>query len=290
MMRRVLIVGTGLIGASIGLALRAAGYDGEILGTGPTAETLKTAQEHGAIDAWHVGDAAISAAASCDVIVLAGPVLPILDWMQRLAPLLGEDQLITDVGSTKVQIAELAAKLYNQSGKARFLPGHPMAGKESGGAALAEATLFQNAMWLFTPAAGAELTALETEWREWVTKFGARMMDLDPARHDEICAWVSHLPQMLSTALAAMLEETFADDPVRREEIAAIGGRALRETTRLGASPYSMWRDIALSNTEQIAATLHALEQRLAHVRENLRTPELKEEFRLANEFRARRD
>jgi prephenate dehydrogenase len=165
-----------------------------------------------------------------------------------------------------------------------------MAGKESGGAALAEATLFQNAMWLFTPAAGAELTALETEWREWVTKFGARMMDLDPARHDEICAWVSHLPQMLSTALAAMLEETFADDPVRREEIAAIGGRALRETTRLGASPYSMWRDIALSNTEQIAATLHALEQRLAHVRENLRTPELKEEFRLANEFRARRD
>jgi prephenate dehydrogenase len=290
MMRRVLIVGTGLIGASIGLALRAAGYDGEILGTGPTAETLKTAQEHGAIDAWHVGDAAISAAASCDVIVLAGPVLPILDWMQRLAPLLGEDQLITDVGSTKVKIAELAAKLYNQSGKARFLPGHPMAGKESGGAALAEATLFQNAMWLFTPAAGAELTALETEWREWVTKFGARMMDLDPARHDEICAWVSHLPQMLSTALAAMLEETFADDPVRREEIAAIGGRALRETTRLGASPYSMWRDIALSNTEQIAATLHALEQRLAHVRENLRTPELKEEFRLANEFRARSD
>jgi prephenate dehydrogenase len=290
MMRRVLIVGTGLIGASIGLALRAAGYDGEILGTGPTAETLKTAQEHGAIDAWHVGDAAISAAASCDVIVLAGPVLPILDWMQRLAPLLGEDQLITDVGSTKVQIAELAAKLYNQSGKARFLPGHPMAGKESGGAALAEATLFQNAMWLFTPAAGAEQTVLETEWREWVTRFGARSMDLDPARHDEICAWVSHLPQMLSTALAAMLEETFADDPVRRDEIAAIGGRALRETTRLGASPYSMWRDIALSNTEQIAATLHALEQRLAHVRENLRTPELKEEFRLANEFRARSD
>ena len=95
---------------------------------------------------------------------------------------------------------------------------------------------------------------------------------------------------MLSTALAALLEETFGGDPVRREEIAAIGGRALRETTRLGASPYSMWRDIALSNTEPIAAALAALEQQLAHVRENLRTPELKEEFRLANEFRARRD
>jgi prephenate dehydrogenase len=285
-MKKILIVGTGLIGGSIGLALRAAGFDGEIIGTGPREETLTIAQERGAIDSWHASSVADAVAATCDVIVPAGPVLTILDWMQRLAPVLGEHQLVTDVGSTKVQITELAAKLYNQPGKARFLPGHPMAGKESGGAALAEATLFQNAMWLFTPAAGAKPSALETEWRAWVAKFGARTMDLDPARHDEICAWVSHLPQMLSTALAALLEETFGDAP----EIAAIGGRALRETTRLGASPYSMWRDIALSNTEPIAATLHALEQRLAHVRENLRTPELREEFRLANEFRARRE
>jgi prephenate dehydrogenase len=289
-MRRIFIVGTGLIGASIGLALRAAGFDGEIVGTGPTLATLTTARDMGAIDSFVEREAAESATANCDVIVLCGPVLSILDWMQRLAPLLGEGQLVTDVGSTKVQIAELAADLgYNQPGKARFLPGHPMAGKESGGAALAEATLFENAMWLFTPA-GAAASALEVEWRAWVAKFGARTMDLDAARHDEICAWVSHLPQMLSTALAALLEETFSGDPVRREEIAAIGGRALRETTRLGASPYSMWRDIALSNSEPIAATLHALEQRLAHLRENLRTPELKEEFRLANEFRSRRD
>src|ERR1019366_5705097 len=102
----------------------------------------------------------------------------------------------------------------------------------------AEATLFQNAMWLFTPAPEAQPSALETEWRDWVAKFGARIMDLDPVRHDEICAWVSHLPQMLSTALAALLEDTFANDSTRSEEIAAIGGRALRETTRLGASPY----------------------------------------------------
>jgi prephenate dehydrogenase len=290
MTRRILIVGTGLIGGSIGLALRAAGFSGEIVGTGPTAKTLETAQNLGAIDRWHARDAAGAAAADADLIVLAGPVLSILDWMQRLAPALGEHQLVTDVGSTKVQIAGLAAQLYNRPGKARFLPGHPMAGKESGGAALAEAALFQNAMWLFTPAPAMPPSELETEWRGWVASFGARTMDLDPARHDEICAWVSHLPQMLSTALAALLEETFSRDPVRRDEIAAIGGRALRETTRLGASPYSMWRDIALSNTEPIAATLEALEQRLAHLRENLRAPELKEQFRLANEFRSRRE
>jgi prephenate dehydrogenase len=290
MARRVLIVGTGLIGASAGLALRAQGFDGEIIGTGPTEQTLTIAREMGAIDSWVARDAVDAVAATCDVILLAGPVLSILDWMQRLAPVLGEHQLVTDVGSTKAQIAELAAKLYNQPGNARFLPGHPMAGKEQGGAALAESTLFQDAMWLFTPAVGAQASALETEWRRWVAKFGARTMDLDPSRHDEICAWVSHLPRMLSTALAALLEETFAGDSVRRDEISAIGGRALRETTRLGASPYNMWRDIALSNTEPIAQTLHALEQRLAHVRENLRTPELKEEFRLANEFRKRRE
>jgi prephenate dehydrogenase len=290
MMRRVLIVGTGLIGGSIGLALRAAGFEGEIIGTGPTVETLKIAQQRSAIDRWRDRAGAESIAATCDVIVLAGPVLSILDWMEKLSRICGERTLITDVGSTKLQISEMATKLYNQPGKARFLPGHPMAGKESGGAALAEAALFERAMWLFTPTPGVAPTALEIEWRDWVAKFGARMMDLDPGRHDEICAWVSHLPQMLSTALAALLEETFGSDPRSREEIAAIGGRALRETTRLGASPYSMWRDIALSNTEPIAATLHALEQRLAHVRENLRTPELKEEFRLANEFRARRD
>jgi len=291
MSRRILIVGTGLIGASAGLALRANGFDGEIIGTGPTEKTLVTAQEMGAIDAWVAREDADAVAAKSDVILLAGPVMSILDWMQRLSPVVGERQLVTDVGSTKVTIAELAAKLgYNEAGKARFLPGHPMAGKESGGAALAEAGLFENAMWLFTPVAGACVSELEAEWRGWVAKFGARTMDLDAARHDEMCAWVSHLPQMLSTALAALLEETFGRDATGREEVAAIGGRALRETTRLGASPYSMWRDIALTNTGPIAQTLHALEQRLAHLRENLRTPELKEEFLRANEFRKRRD
>ena len=290
MMRRILIVGTGLIGASVGLALRENGYDGDIIGTGPTAETLKIAQTMGAIDSWVRNNDADLIAPTVDVILLAGPVMSILDWIQRLAPLLNERHLITDVGSTKVQITALAEKLYNRPGRPSFLPGHPMAGKESGGAALAEAKLFQNAMWLFTPLERSNAPGLETEWRNWVRRFGARTMDIAPARHDEICAWVSHLPQMVATALSALLEDTFATDATGRDEIAAIGGRALREMTRLGASPYSMWRDIAMSNNLAIAETLHALEQRLAHIRENLKTPELREEFRLANDFRLKRD
>jgi len=254
---------------------------------------LETAVQRGAIDRAVAGREAVLET-DADVIVLATPVLPILDWMQRLAAGLDESQFVTDVGSTKREIAEMAERLFNQPGRARFLPGHPMAGKESGGAALAEATLFEGATWLFTPCASpfpshAEAMELEVEWRAMVSGFGAHVRDLDPERHDEVCAWVSHLPQMLSTALAALLEDKYSGDAEGMAAVQAIGGRALREMTRLGASPYSMWRDVAMTNTEAIAATLAALEQRLAHVRENLRTPELREEFATANKFRAKR-
>lgn len=284
-MERVLIVGTGLIGASVGLALRSAGFVGRIDGWDLSSLELATALQMGAIDGRAANrEIALELAKVADVIVLAVPVLAIKDWMQMLAPVVGAGQLVTDVGSTKLEITELAAKLFGGDGKASFLPGHPMAGKESGGALLAEAGLFDGAIWLFTPTSAKPATA-EKEWRGWVGCFGTRTLDMDATRHDELCAWVSHLPQMLSTALAALLEDTFGDAP----EIGAIGARALRETTRLGASPYSMWRDVAMTNTGPIADTLLALEQRLTHLRENLRTPELRDEFALANRFRRRR-
>jgi prephenate dehydrogenase len=284
-MERVFIIGTGLIGASTGLALRAAGFAGRIDGWDTSSLEMAAAVQMGAIDGRASNrDDALELTRLADVIVLAVPVLAIKDWMQQLAPVLRAGQLVTDVGSTKVEIVELAERLFVETERASFLPGHPMAGKESGGALLAEAGLFDGAMWLFTPTT-TEMTSMEKEWRGWVGCFGSRTLDMDAARHDELCAWVSHLPQMLSTALAALLEDRFGDAP----EIAAIGGRALRETTRLGASPYSMWRDVALTNTGPVADTLLALEQRLQHVRENLRTPELRDEFALANRFRRRR-
>jgi prephenate dehydrogenase len=285
MMERVFIIGTGLIGASTGLALRAAGFAGRIDGWDTSSLEMAAAVQMGAIDGRAASpENALELARLADVIVLAVPVLAIKDWMQQLSPVVRAGQLVTDVGSTKVEIVELAGRLFAEKEKARFLPGHPMAGKESGGALLAESGLFDGAIWLFTPTT-PEMTAMEKEWRGWVGCFGSRTLDMEPARHDELCAWVSHLPQMLSTALSALLEERFGNAP----EIAAIGGRALKETTRLGASPYSMWRDVALTNTGPVADTLLALEQRLQHVRENLRTPELRDEFALANRFRQRR-
>lgn len=283
---RVAIVGTGLIGTSVGLALKETAKQLKVVGWDRNEAELAKALDMGAIDEALTQEDAYDPDVA-DAFVLAVPVLPILRWMEVLGASLRPSQLVTDAGSTKAEICSLAAKLYNKPGKARFLPGHPMAGKESGGAALAEATLFHGATWLFTPI--AEPTPIEAEWRALVAAFGANVRDIDPAQHDEVCAWVSHLPQMLSTALAALLVDTFAGDPDGMAAVQAIGGRGLRETTRLGSSPYSMWRDIALTNTENIAATLLALEQRLQHMRENLRTPELREEFRVANGFRAKR-
>ncbi len=296
-MERVTIIGTGLIGGSVGLALRSAGFTGRITGWDQSPGELAVALERGAIT--DISDDPYDACVGSDVIVLAVPVLGILDWMHRVRPLIGPGTLLTDVGSTKAAIIEVAERLYSTNGTgttdagekprqhAEFLGGHPMAGKESGGAALADGSLFRDAMWIFTPLPSqlGHQTPMAAEWREWVSKFGCRVMDLEAKRHDELCAWVSHLPQMVSTALSALLEDEFGD----AEDMRAIGGRALREMTRLGASPYSMWRDVALSNTQPLADTLHALEQRLAHLRENLKTPELREEFIKANCFRSSR-
>jgi prephenate dehydrogenase len=275
--QRIMIVGTGLIGASTGLALRAAQFPGEIIGWDRNPSHLQIALDRGAIDVAAADP--ISAAVSSDLVLLSGPVFTILDWIERLAPLLQPHQLVTDVGSVKVAIAERALPLFGATGQPGFLPGHPMAGKEVSGAAHADAELFSHAVWLFTEFPSHPLTA---EWRSWVERFGCRTMDIQARRHDEICAWVSHLPQYLSTALSAMLEDRFGDAP----DLRAIGGRALREMTRLGASPYSMWRDVAHTNTAAVAEALLALEQRLAHLRENLKTPELRDEFELANRFR----
>jgi prephenate dehydrogenase len=274
---RITIIGTGLIGASAGMALRAARFPGEIIGWDRHPAEGQLALQRGAVDV--IADEPITAALSSDLILLSGPVFAILDWMERLAPHLKPHQLVTDVGSVKADISARAQPLFGGASQAGFLPGHPMAGKEVSGAANADAQLFIKAVWLFTEFAQHPLSA---EWRSWVERFGCRTMDIQALRHDEICAWVSHLPQFLSTALSAMLEDRFGDAP----DLRAIGGRALREMTRLGASPYSMWRDIAHANDAEIAEALISLEQRLAYVRENLKTPELREEFERANRFR----
>jgi prephenate dehydrogenase len=277
--RQITIVGTGLIGGSVGLALRALGFTGEIIGCDKPA-VLDGALQRGAID--RAEPDLQRAIAGSDTILLATPVGCILSQFETIAPIVPPDTLITDAGSTKQQFVERARMIYGAAAHARVLPGHPMAGKEHGGIANADPELFRNAAWLITPIdPDASYTARQQEWLDLLAGIGARIIAIDAERHDKLCAWVSHLPQMISTAFATVLRDEFGDD----EAVVQIGGRALREMTRIAHSPYSMWRDIALTNTVNIEDAILRFEQQLTHLRENLRGPALRELFESANEF-----
>ncbi len=279
--RQITIIGTGLIGGSFGLALKKYGFTGKVVGS-DKAKVLDQALKIGAIDA-AVEDPVASVQGS-DLILLAGPVGAIIDLIERVGPIASPDSLITDVGSTKSEVMDRARSVFGADASKRFLPGHPMAGKEHSGIQNADPDLFQNAVWLFTPYEGKPIPGGKpAEFQELIQTIGARPLSIDSAKHDRICAWVSHLPQMLATALAATLMDELGTDP----DLQAIGGRALREMTRIAQSPYVMWRDIALTNTQNIEDTLLRLEQKLAHIRENLRTRELEAEFEQAQTFRA---
>jgi prephenate dehydrogenase len=278
--KQVTIIGTGLIGGSLGLALKKRRLAGRVVGC-DRASALERAQDRGAIDSGTINPA--DAVRGSDLVVLATPVLAILDHVERLGPSLSARTLVTDVGSTKAEVVKRAAKAFGKSATQRFLAGHPMAGKEQAGVDFADADLFEGAAWLFTPLPRQNVHAgPSAEFLQCVEKLGAKVALLDPSDHDRFCAWISHLPQMISTALAATLVDEFGEDA----PLLDIGGRTLRELTRISGSPYSMWRDIAITNRDNLSRALLMLEQRLAHIRENLTTKQLAEEFERAHRLR----
>jgi len=278
--RQITIIGTGLIGGSLGLALKKKKFAGRIIGCDREA-TIEKARMCGAIDAGtpNPGDSIHGS----QVVVLATPVLAIVDLIERIGPTLPTKTLLTDVGSTKSAIVGQAAKVFGKNVGKRFLPGHPMAGKELSGVDYADPDLFHNAAWFLTPLPGQNLNeGLFAEFAGWIDQIGARIAILPADEHDRLCAWISHLPQMLSTALAAALVEEFG----AQAPLLPAGGRALQEMTRISASPYSMWRDVAISNKKNLEDALLKVEQRLAHIRENLATRQLADEFEQAHQLR----
>jgi prephenate dehydrogenase len=272
-LRQITIIGTGLIGGSFGLAMRKRHFAGRIVGC-DRESALERAKMRGAIDRGcsDPGDAVRGS----QLVLLATPVLAIVDLIRRLGPALPASTLLTDVGSTKAAVAEQAIDVFGETAGKRFLAGHPMAGKENCGVDYADADLFHNAVWFLTPLPKQNLhEGMFSEFLGWIDQIGARVAMLPPEDHDRLCAWISHLPQMISTALAAALVEEFGDEA----PLLPAGGRALREMTRISASPYSMWRDIAITNKNNLGDALFKVEQRLAHIRENLTTRQLAEEF-----------
>jgi len=262
-LERVAIVGVGLIGGSFALALRKAGFAGEIRGVG-SAATLAAAEARGAIDR---GATLEEAAGWADLLYLAQPVGRIISTLRLLEPWVRQEALVTDAGSTKRVIADTA---YEHLTRCLFLGGHPMAGKESRGAENADAELFRGRPYVLTPEDSVDLERPAVrEFRGWLERIGAREVGMSAEEHDRVVALSSHLPQLASTALAATLAG---------EELLA--GPGLIDATRLALSSYEVWRDILATNADAITVALNAYIQRLENLRENLRTREAQEEFR----------
>ncbi len=272
-METVAIVGTGLIGASFGLALKASGFRGRILGVS-SRSAVAAAIARGAVDA----EVSLEeAAAQADLVYLAQPICRIVDTIGKIAPLVRDGALVTDAGSTKARIVEAGRAIQ----RGRFLGGHPMAGKEKRGAAEAESGLFAGRTYIVTPEAQADLERpAERELLDWIVKIGSQVVVLSPEEHDRIVALTSHLPQLLSTALASVLAERLT-----RPEHRKAGGPGLIDMTRLAGSSYELWRDILATNAASIDSALAACIERLGQLRAHLTEPLARDVFEAANEF-----
>jgi prephenate dehydrogenase len=280
--RRAAIVGTGLIGGSFALALRKYFPETKVVGW-DKPQVLKQAIARSAINE---GIADLSAALTgTDLIYVALPVGHTIELMPEIGRLAPRNALVTDACSTKRSVCIAAAEAFREGG-AQFLGGHPMAGKEISGIASADANLFRGSKYalISTAAKPADPQKPDSRVANFVTlieKFGAEPVWLPADVHDRAAAVVSHLPQLLSVALAGVVRSQTDETglPV------TLAGRGLRDALRLAGSPYSVWRDIILTNSDNLEQMLDQMIQALEQVRSELRTRALEEEFSEAGEL-----
>ena len=254
-LKRLALVGVGLIGGSLALALKRANAVAEIAGFDRDRTALERAAGLGVID--KVAESVSEAARGADLVVVAVPVRAIGAVLHDVGLALEPHAVVTDVGSTKAGVVETArAELRERFG--RFVPGHPIAGREASGVDAATADLFRSARVVLTPVEETEPSAVAIVQAAWEAA-GARTAVLTPGEHDRIFAAVSHLPHLLSFALVSEIAS--------RQDAADLLGFAaggFRDFTRIAASSPEMWRDIALQNREALLAEIDRYGVRLA--------------------------
>jgi prephenate dehydrogenase len=249
------IVGFGLIGGSIALAIRERWPSVRITAV-DRPPVLAHAAGSGAIDraAQSVGDLK-----GADLVVLAAPVEQNVRLLPEIAAHLGEDAVITDVGSTKRDIVKVAGAL---SG-ATFIGGHPIGGAEQGGFAFARADLFRGRPWILTPDGSASTVVVE-RLGAFIQSLGARPTAMDPDEHDRVMAFLSHLPQLTVSTLMEVVGEATGSTGLR------LAGRGLVDSTRLASSPADVWREVCAANAIDIGTALDILIARLQQLRAGL--------------------
>ncbi len=257
---RVAIVGLGLIGGSLGLAIRERRPDVRVVGIDHDPATLGRARQRGAAHETHRSLRA--GVAATDLIVLATPIAAILGQLDQLSSIVDADPLVTDVGSTKRVICERGRSALGD----RFVGGHPMAGSERSGIDAARADLFRDRSWVLAP---SHPQRPPEKLQAFLTTLGAHVMAMTPSDHDRVAAATSHLPQLLSVALGARLAEGANADEAYRALLSSGGADWLR----IARSSPALWQDIVSTNAdhlrdeiESLAAELERLPRDVAHL------------------------
>jgi prephenate dehydrogenase len=255
---RLAIAGVGLIGGSLGLAVRERGLVREVIGFGRTEANLTIALERGILTSYTLDPA--EAARGSDLLLLAVPVEATGPVAQQFIPFLPEGCIITDAGSVKAPVVNVMESLLPPA--MSFVGAHPIAGTENSGAAAAFSTLFEQRLCVLTPTARTNSDALARIRVLW-EGVGMRVEEMDMYVHDQVLARVSHLPHIIAfSAMNAIREAHLSGvDPL------AYAGSAFADLTRVASSPVEMWRDICQSNRDALLAALNEFEAALAQMK-----------------------
>jgi prephenate dehydrogenase len=251
---RIGIVGLGLIGGSLGLALRRLRRSIDVTGVAHRPEGAVAAVERGAVDR---ASTELSDLSECDVVVITTPIDQIAGVMERLGPVVASGTLITDVASVKRPVVGWAQRLPNPS---RFLGGHPVAGKAQSGLAESDPSIFDQEPWIFTPTQGQDVRGFDT-WVEMVRAIGAKPSFMRPNAHDKQMAMLSHLAFALSAAFA---------ETVQRHADAALGGPGYRGMVRLAGGDPAMYEAIARENREALVEAIDRFDTILHRYRQRI--------------------
>jgi len=275
------VIGVGLIGGSLAGALKKRESVDSIIGCGRSTENLEVALELGLID--RVTKDPIEAVAEADIVLLATPVKALIELLPCLAKHLQPQAVITDAGSVKREIID-SSRLALGGCFGRFVPGHPIAGREHSGAKAADADLFRDHWVVLTPTEDTDQDALASVRKMWET-VDAKVRLMDPDLHDQVLGMTSHLPHAVAYALVAQLS-----DQQQREDCSAMVAGGFLDMTRVASSDPVMWRDIFLHNGENTANLIREYRGVLANLEDLIRDHDsagLKEWFEKARDLRA---
>lgn len=273
---RVAVVGTGLLGGSIGMGLRAAGYRGVIVGVGRRAATLEQARAMGCID--EATTDLRKAVIASGLVILATPLGQFVTLLEQIAAYDHRDLIITDVGSTKGEVCAHARRLL--SVPARFVGSHPMAGGEKHGPQFARPDLFRGKPCIVTPADGADphvLNVIDSMW----TALGMRTLRMTPEEHDKAVARVSHVPHAAAALLVQLAQRNAA------QRVASTG---FADTTRVASGDVEIWTDIFATNRAAISDVLDELQQEVTRLRGLLSAGDMKAVRELLESSKSARD